>query len=122
MNIDQLVKTSLEAEIIKAFKEAPEAIDALVSACLQGEVDEYGGKANYNSRERMPYLTWLARDTVRTIARDAVKQHLAEITPRIQEQVKAALATEAIVDAFTREIIKATADEWRIDVQFKSEK
>jgi hypothetical protein len=122
MNIDQLVKTSLEAEIIKAFKEAPEAIDALVSACLQGEVDEYGGKANYNSRERMPYLTWLARDTVRNIARDAVKQHLAEITPRIQEQVKAALATEAIVDAFTREIIKATADEWRIDVQFKSEK
>lgn len=122
MNIDQLVKTSLEAEIIKAFKEAPEAIDALVSACLRMEVDEYGGKADYNSRERMPYLTWLARDTVRNIARDAVKQHLAEIAPRIQEQVKAALATEAIVDAFTREIIKATADEWRIDVQFKSEK
>lgn len=50
MNIDQLVKTSLEAEIIKAFKEAPEAIDALVSACLRMEVDEYGGKTDYNSR------------------------------------------------------------------------
>ena len=42
--ISELVRTTLEAKIIEAFKTTPEMIDDLVKACLSKEVNEYGVK------------------------------------------------------------------------------
>lgn len=120
VGIDALVKASLEAQIVKAFKEAPEAIDALVSAVLTLPVDEYGAKPSGYGGARMPYLTWLARDIVQSVARKAVQEHVKTMEPEIRQKVIAGLTTQQVVDAFTRNILSATENEWSIRVEFKA--
>ena len=117
MEIDKLVKAALEAKIIEAFKTAPEAIDALVSACLNQSVDQYGGKPSYAS-ETMPYLTYLARDTIRDVAREAVREHIGSIRERIKESVKSKLTEDVVVDAFTKAILSGIEDSWGVKVEF----
>lgn len=122
LNLDALVKASLETQIIKAFKEAPEAIDALVSACLSMPVNEYGTKPSGYGDKKMPYLSWLAQETIQNIARTAVREHIKTMEPVIREKVIAALTGEQVVDAFTKNILSATEDEWKIKVIIHPEK
>lgn len=120
VEIDKLVKAALEAKIIEAFKTAPEAIDALVSACLEQSVNEYGGKPDYHSRETMPYLTFLARDVIRDVAKTAVREHIDSIRDRIRDGVKAKLTEDLIVDSFTKAILSSIADTWDVKIEFES--
>ena len=86
--ISELVKASIEAKIVEAFKESPQYIEELVKACLRAEVNEYGTEPSYHHREKMPYLTYLARDTIRGIARTCVIEHLKNMKDEIGEKVK----------------------------------
>lgn len=120
MEIDKLVKAALEAKIIEAFKTTPEAIDALVEACLKQPVNEYGGKPDYNSS--MPYLTYLARDTIQSVAREAVREHVSSIKDEIKDSIKRKLSSDAVVDAFTNAVLSGTSDEWAVEITFSKAK
>lgn len=117
MEIDKLVKAALEAKIIEAFKTAPEAIDALVSACLEQPVDAYGNKPGYGS-STMPYLTYLARDTIRNVAKTAVTEYVDSITDTIKGAVKRKLNEDVIVDAFTKAMLSGLENSWSVKVEF----
>lgn len=122
LQIDQLVKSTIETKIIEAFRSTPEMIDLLVKSALSMEVNQYGGKPDYSDREKMPYLTFLARDTIQGIARTAVIETLTEMAPAIKDQVKMSLAAENVVDAFTKQIIESGKQEWQINVSFSTDK
>ena len=117
--ISELVKVSIEAKILQAFKDTPDLIDDLVRACLMSEVNEHGGEPGYPSREKMPYLTYLARDTIRTVAREAVEKHIGELTPRIEQQVREGLQAADVVDAFTKAILQPVQLGWGLHVHFE---
>jgi hypothetical protein len=119
--ISELVKASIESKIIEAFRDTPQMIDELVKACLKQEVNEYGQKPNYHTREKMPYLTWLARQAVQDVAADAVRKHVATMQPQIKEQVEAALSSGDVVDAFTKNIVAAASQDWKIEVIFRAD-
>lgn len=117
--IADLVRTSIETKIIEAFRTTPEMVDDLVRACLSQEVNGYGGKPDYHSRDKMPYLTYLARDAVQAVAATAVREYVAEMEPAIRDQVRSSLQAADVTDAFTRSIIATTSQDWKINVQFE---
>jgi len=117
--ISALVKASLEAKIIEAFKSTPELIDDLVKSCLSREVTEYGSKPDYHDRTKMPYLTYLAQSAVQAVAREAVNEYIATMAPVIKQQVKAKLSAGEMVDALTACIIQATKQPYDVKIEFK---
>ncbi len=116
--ISALVKASIEAKILEAFKQTPEYIDALVSAALNQEVNEHGGKPDGYGRHKMPYLTWLVGDQIRAVARAAVIEHIQRMDSQIREAVQQRLTAGDLVDAFAKSIIGATNHDWKVNVQF----
>lgn len=119
VHISELVKSTIERRIIEAFRDTPQMIDELVRACLELEVNEYGGKPDLYTRQKMPYLTWLARDAVRSVAESAIREYIDEMRESIKEQVQQSLCNVDVVDAFTNSIISATSTDWKIEVTFK---
>lgn len=118
--ISELVRATLEAKIIAAFKSTPEMIDDLVKSCLSREVNEYGGKPDYHDRNKMPYLTYLAQSAVQKVARDAVNEYIQTMEPVIKEQIKEKLSSGEMVDALTACIMQATKDQYNVQIEFKA--
>ena len=117
--ISELVRSSLEAKIIEAFKSTPELIDDLVKSCLSQEVDEHGLKPDYHTRNKMPYLSFLAQNAVQKVAREAVNEYIATMAPNIKTQVKAKLSAGDMVDALTASIIESTKNPYDVTIEFK---
>lgn len=120
--ISDLVRASIETKIIEAFKSTPEMIDQLVHACLHQEVDSYGQdptKAYSYKREKMPYLTYLARSTIQQVARKAVESYIMELEPKIYADVKEALSKAELADSLSKSILKSATQDWRIKVEFE---
>lgn len=120
--IKSLVEQSMQVMIVRAFKEAPEAIDALVTAALSQEVDEFGGKPDYHSRKKMPYLEFLVGNTIRQVARAAVVEAVQSRESDIKEAVQKAVSADKIVDGCVETILGALKQDYRISVQFADEK
>lgn len=119
--VETLVKTSVEAMIIQAFKDAPEAIDALVKSALEREVDEHGGKPDHYTRKKMPYLEWLVGSVIRDVAVTAVREAVKQREEDIRKAVFAKVSSEAIVNSLVEKIIGATTEDWKLNVSFKDD-
>ena len=120
--IQALVKATLEAKIIEAFKSTPEMIDQLVQACLSQEVNQHGGKPDYYDKTKMPYLTYLAQSAVQDVARKAVIEYVETMTPVIRKNVQAKLSAGAMVDALTESIIAETKCGYNVEIKFVPKK
>lgn len=120
--IKSLVETTLQTQIVKAFHEAPEAIDKLVLAALSQEVNEYGGKPDYHSRDKMPYLQYLVGDTIRGIAHQSVKTTIEERKGEIEEVVRSKIKSEDLVNAFMEKLLGVLNEDWRVKINFANEK
>lgn len=118
-NIDAMVKTIIQTQVLQALRNAPEAVEAMVQAALSKPVDEHSGSANDRSYGRkVPYLEWIVGDAIRNAATQAVIETVQGMKPQIAEMVRAKLQGEDIVAAFARAITKTVDDDWRIDVNF----
>lgn len=121
-NIQAMVKTIIEAQIIQALNEAPEAIDKLVKAALSKEVDGVSGKADGYYGNRTPYLDYLIGDEIRSATRSAVAKVIKELAPNIEGEVRKALTAETLVAAVAKSIVATAEQDWKISVKFESEK
>lgn len=127
MDVKAVIETTLKAEIVKALNAAPEAIEKLVKAALEGPVYESTGTPNrpqyggYNDRQ-LPYLDYLVGTEIRRAAESAVRDAVAAQESMIRAEVAKRLSAENIVEAFSREIIKTVSEDWRLRVSFEQEK
>jgi hypothetical protein len=119
MNVEEIVKTTLQAEILKALKAAPEAIEAMVRAAIEKPVDPTTGRPD-GYGNKIPYLEWIVGQTLREELRGAVVQEFGARRDEIREIVKARLSSEAVVDAVAGTILKSASEEWRITVKFEA--
>lgn len=115
-----MVKTIIEAQIIKSLNEAPEAIEKLVKAALAHPVDSNGDAKGYGTK--MPYVDWLVGDEIRAASRIAVRKVIAEHAANIEAAVRAGLSQEDVVKAVAKAVIGAADQEWRINIKFENEK
>lgn len=122
MDIKEHVKTLIEIEIVKALNNAPDAIEKLVSAALSKEVDESTGRTENAWGKRVPYLDFLVGDEIRTATRSAVHKVVAEMNSAIEDQVRAKLSAEDFVGEFTKCVLKAATEDWRIRIAFEGDK
>lgn len=120
--IQTLVQTTLQAQIIRAFKDAPEAIDVLVKSAIEQEVNEYGGKPEYHSRQKMPYLTWLVGEEIRKVARAAVTEAIASREAEIKASVAVAITADKLVDGLTSAILGSIRDDYRVEIKFADQR
>lgn len=121
-DIQQLTKALIEAKVIQAFKDTPEAIDALVQAALSQSVSEHGGKPDSWSRNTMPYLTWLVGDVIRSVARTSVVTVVNERQPEIHEAIRKAVSAEALVDSVAKKMLGVLAEDWKLVINFANDK
>ena len=120
--IKTLVETTIQTQILQAFKDAPEAIDALVQAALEQPVNQYGQKPDAYAREAMPYLTWLVGDTIRQIARVAVVQTVEERRTEIETAVRSAVQAESLVQAMVQKVLGALDTDHKVQITFTDER
>lgn len=120
-DIQNLIKATIEANVVQALNTIPEAIDKLVKAALEKPVDKNGRNDGWSS-DRMPYLDWLAGEEIRSAARSAVRKVIQERTENIEQAIRNNLTQDSIVSAITRSLIGATEQDWRIDVTFAADK
>jgi hypothetical protein len=120
-DIKALVEATLQAKIVQAFHDAPEAIDKLVQAALGVKVNENGGRPDGYGRREMPYLEWLVGDTIRRVARGAVETAVKQREEDIRATVASRLSSDAVVDSLVKKIVGVTTDDWRINVTFADE-
>jgi len=116
--IKELVQNSIQVSIVKALNETPEAIDALVQAALQKEVNEHGDKPDYRSERKMPWLEWCVGEHIRNAARsaiiEAVKLRDEDIKTAIQEKINA----DSVVDSMIKSILGMIDREWSLEITF----
>lgn len=122
MNVEEIVKTTLQAEIIKALKSAPEAIEAMVEAAIKKPVDPGNGSHLGYSSGRVPYLEWLVGETIRNHLYKAVEEEFSSRHDEIREAVRKHLSGEAIADGITKAVLKSASETWRISVKFEADK
>lgn len=115
-DINTMVKTMIEAEIVKALNSAPDAVEKLVKAALSKPVDENGKVDGWGNK--MPYLDYLVGNEIRNAATAAVRTVVAEQAPKIEAMVRAGLTSDSVVAAVTNSFVKAAENDWRIIVNF----
>ena len=119
-NIQDIIKATIETQVVLALNSVPEAIEKLVKAALSKPVDENGKFDGY--RNTMPYLDFIVGDEIRRASRDAVQRVVQERATEIENEVRKGLSSEAVVAAVTKSIVGAANDSWRIAVKFESDK
>lgn len=117
--MDTMVKTIIEAQVIQALKSAPDAIEAMVKAALSQPVSENGDTRGYGNK--MPYLDYIVGDAIREAARRAVHKVVQESSEQIEAQVRKGLSSETVVAALTKSLVNSVNEDWRIKVEFAAE-
>ncbi len=114
-NFEELTKTLIQTQVLQALKSAPEYLDALVQSAMQQEVGEHGQKPDSWSKDKMPWLEWCVRDSLRKAAQNAVLEIVKEMEPDIKNSVKKAMSSDEIVGVFAKRIINDLVD-YKINV------
>jgi len=120
-NFKELTQALIQTQVLAALKDAPEYLDDLVRSAMETEVNEYGGKPDFYTNSKMPWLEWCVRDALETATRKAVLETVSELEPSIKKSVKKALTADDIVSSFVKEILANTAD-YKINVEVAPEK
>ena len=118
--ISDIVKASLQANILEGLKKTPEYIDELVQACLNQDVNQYGGKPEYRDRS-IPYLEYLARNAIQNEARSIVLKWVEDNKSNIENMVIERFKQADIVKAFADKMLEVSTENWRIDINFVKE-
>lgn len=119
--LDTMVKTLIETQVIQALNSAPEAIEKMVKAALSEPVDPKNGSRDSYSSNRVPYLEYMVGDEIRSAARSAVSKIIKEQTANIEAEVRKGLSAESIVAAITKSLVGTAEQDWRITVKFEGE-
>jgi hypothetical protein len=122
MNMEEMVKTLIETQIIQALNSSPEAIEKLVKAALSKPVDPTTGSFTTSYGSKLPYLDFLVGDEIRSYASSAVRKILAENSDKIEQIIREALSTKDVVDSFKQAIVGTVDQEWKIQVKFEGVK
>lgn len=123
-DVNQLVKTIIETQIVQALNNAPEAIEALIKAAMSEPVDKNGNKEG--SREfsfgstKMPYLDWMVGQQIRNATHNAVVKVINEMLPDIESKVREKLSHDDVAKSFVEAVVKNVGQEWRIRVNFEA--
>jgi hypothetical protein len=117
--IRDLVKATIETQIIKALNEGPELIEKLVKAALNEPVDSAGKKDGWGSK--MPFIDYLVGEEIRRASQDAVRRVVKELSPQIEANVRAALGEDSVTKAMAKAIIGTVEQDWKINVKFEKE-
>lgn len=117
-DIQQMIKTTIETQVVLALNSVPEAIEKLVKAALSKPVDENGRFDGY--RGTMPYLDYLVGEEIRSAARGAVHKVIQEHVDSIEEEVRKVLSSDTVVAAVTKALVGAASEGWRIGVEVKT--
>ena len=120
-NIDVMVRTLIQTQVVQALNSAPDAVEAMVKAALLKPVDADTGRADGYGR-KVSYLEWMTGDMIRIAAGEAVRKVLVERAVDIEAAVREALSQQTIVDGLTKLIVGTVEESWRIDVRFERDK
>ena len=111
--LQDMIKTTIQAQVVMALNSVPEAIDALVKAALSKPVDEKtGGIGGYG--EKVPYLDYIVGEQIRFAAREAVRKVLSEHVSMIEDQDRISRQAEREACAQVAENQQGILSNWRL--------
>lgn len=119
--LNVMVKTLIETQVIQALNSAPEAIEKMVKAAMSDSVDPRTGTRDGYSSQRVPYLEFMLGNEIRSAAQTAARKVILEMMPNIEAEVRKGLSAESVVAAVTKSLIGTAEQEWRINVKFEAE-
>ena len=114
--IEAIINTTLQTQILQALKSAPEAIEAMVMAAISEPVSRDGTIRGYG--DKVPFLEYIVGETLRNALRRAVVEEMNGRYEEIKLVVAQRLSSVEIADAVTKAIVGTAANEWNISVKF----
>jgi hypothetical protein len=97
----------VSAAVVSAMEEqAPKLLGELVEKVLGQEVNEHGGKPDSWSHQRMTLLEYTARNELRRIVQDTVREWVKGKEDGLRATIQTKLADGGIADAFVNAIIR----------------
>lgn len=96
-----MARELIAAEFTKALLGKDEVITSIVVGAMALKVNDDGTKSRYDYENKTPYVEWMARDMIRKVALEVLKQKAEEMRPAIASLVEKELKkkTKAIAAA-----------------------
>lgn len=117
LNIEELLKSTIQTKVIEAFNTTPEMVDKLVEAALSKEVDKHGDKPSGYSRDKMPFMEWLVGEEIRKAVQKCVHEYVLEHEDTIKSKVKQSIAKADFGKSMADTVadVMSKSYNWKID-------
>jgi hypothetical protein len=119
MDIEALLKQTIQIKVVEAFNETPEMVEKLVQAALSKEVDQDGRSPSGYGSKSMPYMEWLVGEEIRRAVQVCLKEYIAEHNEELKEKVDAAIKSSDFSTTLSNTLSRILSDEWRWNVDLK---
>lgn len=122
--LEPYIKTAVSTMIASALGDGTQIIQTAVIAALGELVDVNGRVSNYKSENKFPIVEIIAKNRIREIAAECIKEMADEMRPQIKEhigkQIKAKHSdlAKALVDG----MVESLQSSWNVQVKFNSDK
>lgn len=131
LNIDQeyiaeSVQKIVKAAIVSALGDQDTIVRKAIDSTINSYVDENGKKVDKGSWRAIPYLDWIAEQTVKNTVQDCIKEFIEENKDEFKEVIKQQLSNKKFKDniagEFLKTMISAANNIWKmpITVSFKT--
>lgn len=131
LNIDQeyiaeSVQKIVKAAIVSALGDRDTIVRKAIDSTIDSYVNDRGEKVDKSNWRAIPYLDWVADQTVKNIVRECMKEYIEENKEEfkkiIKEQISDKKFKEDVAGSFIKTMLSAADDirEMPITVSFKT--
>lgn len=121
--VERIVQAEIQAHVAAALGKYSDLIPGIVSAALSYQVNSEGERSRYDSDNKYTYLEAFVKKSIQEAAKEAFREHMAEIKPKLKAALRAELKKAARADQFaaliTDQLATGITSNWRISTEIK---
>lgn len=122
--VKPIIDAKIQAAIVGALGDGADLIKGAVAKALEYKVDRDGKISSYSGDNKYPYLEVIAERLIREATRKALEMWIAENQPKIEAELKKALAKSGskLAAAFANGLLESVKSSCshRVEVTFES--
>lgn len=124
--IEESVHDIVKAAIAQALGDPTKIINAAIDSALTSYVDSSGNPCKKDSWRAIPYLDYVAEQTIEETVREVMKEVIEENKDHFKAEIKKQLSERSFREKLTAQylssILKTSEETWRMPVSVNFEK
>lgn len=124
--VKPIVEQHIKAAITEAFGGSEKVIEKVINGILTQKVTANGSVSNYNSENKFNWIDVVLTNTIREVAKEAIKEEVTKNTSVIKdaiiEQLRSKEGSDKVASAILDCINDTFKDSWRSNITISLEK